>query len=446
MHTLSWLGILKKPQQYAMDLHVMVTCPVLLSLTCFMTFMSYLVIFIFVFGIFGRMNSRIIWHIKGARDPSKYEEDQARSNQAWSKQAGMDRTHSTHRTHKTNRLNTRSLGYLCEHRLRNTNTHSKSTLHSIYSHSPQYISMKIEKPKKMPEQAESSTGKQRERSMEDTTTDRPMISALTLFPLPHQMGAPFFDGKDVSDFILQWQDLTMDWLDGSRIKKVPLYCEKIIGKYVKTLGTYICDNNWEGFVVELKSEFKDDDSEQQRNTEAFLQNMVQQMRQQQQDSLVSEYRSFIFEYAERSSLLVQKSVISTHTRVFMFLQAFSDMIGDKLCKRSNIDIDEPATTTNVWNTLKTEALKICTWEDSQMNKLWKSKMSEKALPRPEWKQPERKQKPEVVKKPESMDEITKMMKELQIRQLEAQKRMDEELALIRDAYKTQRPSPYYSPH
>jgi len=79
-----------------------------------------------------------------------------------------------------------------------------------------------------------------------------------------------------------------------------------------------------------------------------------------------------------------------------------------------------------------------------MNKLWKSKMSEQALPRPERK---KKQKPEVVKsnKPELMDEVTKMMKELQIRQLEAQKRMDEELALMRDTYKTQRPSPYYSP-
>jgi len=361
-HTLSWLGILKKPQQYAMDLHVTVTYPVLLFLTCFVTFMSYLVIFIFVFGIFGRMNSRIIRCIKGAWDPSK----------AGSKQAGTDRTCSTHRTRKMNRLNTRSLGYLCEHRLQNMNMHSKSTPYSIYSYPPQYIFTKndIEKQKKMPEPAESSsTGKMRERSMEDTTTDRPMTSALTLFPLPHQMGAPFFDRKDVSDFILQWENLTMNWLDGPRIKKVPLYCEKIIGKYVKTLGTYIRGNNWEGFVAELKSEFKDDDSEQQRNTEAFLQNMVQQMRQQQQDPSVSEYRSFIFEYTERSSLLVQKSVISAHTRVFMFLQAFSDRIRNKLCKRCSIDIDEPTTTMNVWNTLKTEALKICTREDSQMNNI-----------------------------------------------------------------------------
>jgi len=218
MHTLSWLGFCKKPQRYAMDLHVTVTCPVLLFLTCFVTFMSYLVIFIFVFGNFGRMNSRFIRRIKGAWDPSKYGinragrnqpgSNQARSNQSGSKQSG------THRTRKSNRLNTRSLGYLCEHRLRNMNAHSKSTPYSIYLHPPQYISTKIKKQKKMPEPAESSsTGKMRERSMEDTMTDRPMTSALTLFPLPHQMGAPFFDGKDVSDFILQWEDLTMDWLD-----------------------------------------------------------------------------------------------------------------------------------------------------------------------------------------------------------------------------------------
>jgi len=167
--------------------------------------MSYLVSFIFVFGIFGRMNSRIMRCIKEGWDLSKYR------NQSESKQEGTERT--THRKRKSNRLNTRSLGYLSQHRLRNTNTHSKSTHYSIYSHSPQYISAKndIEKQKKIPEPTKSSsTGKMREKSMEDTMTDRPMISVLTLFPLLHQMGAPFFDGKDVSDFILQWEDLIID--------------------------------------------------------------------------------------------------------------------------------------------------------------------------------------------------------------------------------------------
>ena len=279
-----------------MDLHVTVTCPVLLFLTCFVTFMSYLVIFIFVFGNFGRMNSRFIRRIKGAWDPSKYGMNRVGSNQSGSKQEATNRAGSnesgskqeatdrtgTYRTRTSNRLNTRSLGYLYEHRLRNTNTHSKNTPYSIYSHPQLYISTKndIEKQKTMPEPTESSsTGKMRERSTEDTTTDRPMTSALILFPLPHQIGASFFDRKDVSDFILQWEDLIMDWLDGPHIKKVPLYCKKIIGKYVKPLGTYIRGNNWEAFVAELKSQFKNDDSEQPCNREAFLQNMVQQMRQ-----------------------------------------------------------------------------------------------------------------------------------------------------------------------
>jgi len=157
-HTLSWLGFCKKPQQYAMDLHVIVTCPVLLSLTYFVTFMSYVVIFIFVFGIFGRMNSRIIRHIKGAWNPSKYRIIQS-ATKSGSTQAGTDRTRSMHRTRKTNRLKTSSLGYLCEHRLRNTNTHSKSTLHSIYSHSPQYISTKIKNKTKCQNKLSHQRGK-----------------------------------------------------------------------------------------------------------------------------------------------------------------------------------------------------------------------------------------------------------------------------------------------
>jgi len=79
---------------------------------------------------------------------------------------------------------------------------------------------------------------------------------------------------------------------------------------------------------------------------------------------ILENRSLIFEYAERLSLLVQKSIISTHIRVFIVLQGFSDRIGDKLFKRYSINIDEPTTTISVWNMLKTKALKISTRKDS----------------------------------------------------------------------------------
>jgi len=35
----------------------------------------------------------------------------------------------------------------------------------------------------------------------------------------------------------------MDWKDGLRIKKVSLYCEKMVARYVKTLETYIKEDN-----------------------------------------------------------------------------------------------------------------------------------------------------------------------------------------------------------
>jgi len=197
-------------------------------------------------------------------------------------------------------------------------------------------------------------------------------SAISLFPLPYQMGAPYFDGKDVTDFIAHWEDLTIDWTDSQRIKKVPLYCEKLIGKYLKTFETYISGASWDEFRAALVTTFKEDDMEQKKNTETYLQSLVQGM-QKTKDPSVARYRAFIFEFAERSTLLVSKLIINEHTRVFMFLQAFSDKIGDKLCKRCSIDIDDTASTAKVWNELRKEALSVCTKDDSQMSKLWKAK-------------------------------------------------------------------------
>ena len=87
-------------------------------------------------------------------------------------------------------------------------------------------------------------------------------------------------------------------------------------------------------------------------------------------------RAFIFEFTKRANQLVDKAMINEHTSVFLFLQAFSDKVGDKLCKRCKIDIEDPFTTIDIWEDLKKEALKVSTKNDSQMSRLWKSKKVE----------------------------------------------------------------------
>ena len=149
-------------------------------------------------------------------------------------------------------------------------------------------------------------------------------------------------------------------------------------------------------------------------------------------------------------------MISPHTRVFIFLQAFSDRVGDKIYKRCKINIEDAKTMAKVWDDIKNEALKICNKDDSQMGKLQKSKMPGESEPtKMVSKNKQRKQKMEPAsnvmnKKPEVLDEVTKMMKDLHLSQQEAQWKLDEELALLRERYQTQpyqtRPNkPYYSP-
>jgi len=168
-----------------------------------------------------------------------------------------------------------------------------------------------EKNKKMSDNEDSgcggsSSGRQRAKYTSKETTQittkesypkQDLMSALMLFPLPYQMGALYFDRMDITDFVIQWQDPTMDWKDGLRIKKVPLYCEKMVGRYVKTLEIYVKGDSWKRFMKELKEKYKKDNTGQKRNTEAYLQAMVQKIVTEKEPT-ISAYRSFIVEYCE----------------------------------------------------------------------------------------------------------------------------------------------------
>jgi len=156
-------------------------------------------------------------------------------------------------------------------------------------------------------------------------------------------------------------------------------------------------------------------------------------------------------------------VINEHTHIVLFLQAISDKIGDKLCKRCRIDIDNTSSTAHIWAQLKKEALNNYTKDDSQMSKLWKTKKQLETSPvKPIPKMREGRQPrlaevgPTLPSRGRSggpLDKVTKMMKDLQLSQIEAQKRFENELAFLRDVFTkvtspatAYAPAPYYSPY
>jgi len=112
-------------------------------------------------------------------------------------------------------------------------------------------------------------------------------------------------------------------------------------------------------IIVRKSEFREDDSEHLRNTDTYLQSLVQRIRKENDPSLAA-HRTFIFEFACRSNFLVDKLVLNEHTHIVLFLQAILDKIENKLCKKCKIYIDDTSPTAHVWSELKKEALNICT--------------------------------------------------------------------------------------
>ena len=76
------------------------------------------------------------------------------------------------------------------------------------------------------------------------------------------------------------ENLTLDWSDDQRIKKIPLYSKKLMGRYLKSWPSYT-RADWDTFKEGLLNEFKEDDAEQQRNIKTYLNGLVYEMRKEQ---------------------------------------------------------------------------------------------------------------------------------------------------------------------
>ena len=165
-----------------------------------------------------------------------------------------------------------------------------------------------------------------------------MFTTQYLSPFPGQEGAPFFDGKNVTQFMNVWEDLTINWPDEMRIRKVPLYYQMLMGKYIKTLPSFKAvgerDTTWADFKNEVLEEFRDDNEEQQKYTEGYLQRAALSVRG---NGGSAEYRAFVLGVCEKAELFLGKGVISEYRRVTLFLLAFSDKVGDKLCKKCKLE-------------------------------------------------------------------------------------------------------------
>src|SRR3954449_12346041 len=68
----------------------------------------------------------------------------------------------------------------------------------------------------------------------------PWIGMLMPLPQPGTPGAPYFTGKNVSEFLKTWENLCKDYQVSSadQLRKLPRYCARLIGLYIETIPEY----------------------------------------------------------------------------------------------------------------------------------------------------------------------------------------------------------------
>lgn len=91
-----------------------------------------------------------------------------------------------------------------------------------------------------------------------------------LFPFPGQEGAPHFDGKNITQFLSTWEDLTLGWPEDTKVKRIPPYCQTTMGKHIKMLPAIRAIGRGGDWVFLYWKNLKMEMLNQQKYTEAYL--------------------------------------------------------------------------------------------------------------------------------------------------------------------------------
>ena len=109
--------------------------------------------------------------------------------------------------------------------------------------------------------------------------------------------------------------------------------------------------------------FKGKDEEQKKYTEGYLRKSALAMREAEKSG--TEYHAFIEDFYDKVEKLVERNILNEYRTISLFLLAFPDKMGNKLCKRCEIDLDDPTTITDlVFERLKQKAISMYEEEDT----------------------------------------------------------------------------------
>lgn len=174
-----------------------------------------------------------------------------------------------------------------------------------------------------------------------TPTDPPSVSPfgfLMTMPQPGTAGIPYFEGKNITEFLTRYDDMCEDYhvKTAEKIRRLPRYCEMLIGQTISSLEEFT-DHKWEALVKALKKEYRAGDSIQQVNSRAFLEAYKSKERTSADD-----IRNYCRKFGSISKILAKAGKLDNYTRIQWFVQGLPEKLSEDLFYKKGIKFDADA--------------------------------------------------------------------------------------------------------
>jgi hypothetical protein len=163
------------------------------------------------------------------------------------------------------------------------------------------------------------------------------VSIMMPLPQPNTAGMPHFTGKNISEFLRTWENLCEDYgvSEADRLRKLPRYCDRLIGMYVETIPEFQ-DKDWEGLKKVLLREYRSEDVDQQMKTLGFLETFKNQKRTEKDDM-----RQYCQRFAAISKPLVARGELSRYEQVKWFIQGMHDKMAERTVRIAKLNPEDP---------------------------------------------------------------------------------------------------------
>ena len=162
----------------------------------------------------------------------------------------------------------------------------------------------------------------------------PMDYFPIIMPYPGTLGAPFFDGQNITHFLDLYSQLCSDYRlsESEKIIRLPWYCEFFTGNYIKIL---IRGADWTAVRAILRREYKKNDLDQLINSREFLEALKKKARFEDDDLM-----HYCQLFTSISRELVLRTRLDLYPQYRWFLQGLPERVVMEIFHRHDIDLED----------------------------------------------------------------------------------------------------------